>query len=876
MKIHFYIRYQSSFGEQLFLRLWNKKGTESFDVSLEYLNKQFWHLVMEDDDLPYLPTLKYECIRANDFGDTMKLFVGRVVDLRKHKGDTLDIIDEIPVPDHSEIFYTKPFRTLLERGSTTVKKPADKNFNVVLRAGIPPLPPGKAVCVTGAGEKLHDWDAERPLMMYKKDGFWTAKLNLGKERSIEYKYAIYDLEKKRIETFEEGENRMLHTSGKKGQTIVHQYPKISPLRWKGAGLNIHLSSLRSSSGWGTGTYTDLIELSDWAATAGFKMIQLLPVNDTITNGQNEDSYPYAAISAFALHPYHLDVRKLLIQTGVQLPDEMEAEASRLNALKKIDFQGVYQHRMKALRMIYEADGLSFKDDFAWFDFFDFNREWLVPYAVFCYLRDQHQTADHTQWGEHAIYDEESIHAMAEPGSSHYAGIAFYYYLQFHLHLQFKEAVYHIHTHDMVLKGDLPIGVGRHSVETWMYKHLFHLNQQSGAPPDAFSAGGQNWNFPTYHWEAMQQDEYRWWRKRLETMSAYFDAVRIDHVIGLFRIWSIPLGHRTGELGLFHPAKGFTAHELAAAGLHMNEERFCTPFINAAVLYFYFREDKARVTETYFEDNRFKAAFNSMASLEAWLREHPDPFEDALRDLMANVIFFKEGDVYHFRMNMQQTPSFQSLPEDQKHILNELYHQYFGERQYDVWLKSGTEKLQMMKQATTMMLCAEDLGMVPSMVPGVLEKMDVLSLYVERMPHRMEERFANPAHAPYISVVTPSTHDMEPIALWWQQHPGNAQYYYQHVLHQEGPVPAVCTPELVKLILQRQLQSPAMWVVFLLQDVLIADKDLHIDDPTHYRINDPGNDDHVWDYRVHITVEELSDQQALAGKLHKWIRKSGRA
>lgn len=876
MKIHFYIKYQSKFGEQLNLRFWNKKNLEQMNLQMQYLNQNFWELEMDDDDLPFIPTLKYDCFVTDADGSVTELFAKRVVDLRKHKGDKLDIIDEIPNPERSEILYSKPFRTLLERGSTTVKKPADKNFNLVLRAGLPPLPDGKAVCVTGSGDKLQNWSTKKPLMMYKKDGYWTAKLNLGKEKSIEYKYAIYDLEKGVIETFEEGENRMLHTAGKKGQTIVHEYPKLQPIPWKGAGLNIHLLSLRSESGWGTGTFTDLVELAEWASHAGFKMLQLLPVNDTVGFGDPSDSYPYASISAFALHPYLLDVRKMILQTGVSIPSELEEEGMRLNALDHIDFAGVYKNRMQVLRLIYEADNLSFKDDFAWFDFFDLNREWLVPYAAFCCLRDKHKSPVAADWGKYSLYDEVAINEMVEPDSKDYKNIAFYYYLQFHLHLQFKDAVYHVHKLDMILKGDLPIGVNRFGVETWTNPELFNMDQQSGAPPDAFSSGGQNWNFPTYNWERMKAENYNWWRQRLEVLSVYFDAVRIDHIIGLFRIWSIPNGHLTGELGMFNPAIGFTAEELMEEGVHFDEERLCKPYINDAIMYFYFHGDKGRVEEKYFENHAFKNAFATPQRLHEWLEVNPDNAALALKSIMANVVLIKVGDHFHFKMNMQQTPSFQSLPEEQKQLLNNLYNRYFGERQRELWTKAGHEKLKMMKDATTMMLCGEDLGMVPEMVPGIMKELEVLALFVERMPHSMGDRFAKPETSPYLSVVTPSTHDMSPLALWWQQQREDVSFYYHEILKQAGHVPEKFTPEVAELILNRQLSAPAMWVVFLLQDVLALNEHLQREDATKDRINDPGNDDFVWDYRLHISVEHLQDQKELSSSMLRMIHKSGRS
>jgi 4-alpha-glucanotransferase len=409
----------------------------------------------------------------------------------------------------------------------------------------------------------------------------------------------------------------------------------------------------------------------------------------------------------------------------------------------------------------------------------------------------------------------------------------------------------------------------------MYPHLFKMDQQCGAPPDAFSAGGQNWGFPTYNWDTMQQEDYRWWRNRLEYMSVYFDATRIDHVIGLFRMWSIPYGNKTGELGIFDPVIGYTKEELESNGIHLDEQRLCDPFINDAILHFYFHGEKSRIEETYLENNRFKPEFDNQAKLDAYLESANESLKAPLKQLMTNVIMIKKGSHFHFRMNMQQTPSYQSLPEDQKHLLDKLYNDYFGERQENIWTTSGKSILEMMKSATQMMLCAEDLGMVPSMVPGVLKENEILSLYIERMPHQLHQRFGDSLQAPYLSVVTPSTHDMETLASWWEHHPDEALLYFYEILKGEGDVPNRLTSKIGKEIIKRHLNVHAMWVVFLLQDILIADKSLIREDVIKDRINDPGNDDHVWDYRFHISMEQLEDHRHLAEMLRDKIFKSGR-
>ena len=165
-----------------------------------------------------------------------------------------------------------------------------------------------------------------------------------------------------------------------------------------------------------------------------------------------------------------------------------------------------------------------------------NRLWLEPYAAFSALRDRFGTADFRQWGEYARYDEQRLRVFRNENR---AAIDFYCFLQYHLHSQLSDASRYARQRGVVLKGDIPIGVSPSSADVWQYPHLFHLDGQAGAPPDAFAATGQNWGFPTYDWEAMARDGYGWWRARLRKMGEYFDIYRIDHILGFFRIWEIP-------------------------------------------------------------------------------------------------------------------------------------------------------------------------------------------------------------------------------------------------------------------------------------------------------------------------------------------------
>ena len=884
MLIHFYIKFTSKYGESLRIVFHGSgAGEEELSFPLNYLDDEYWDVSVQAAALPNYDTLIYSVIFQPETGNASEIISKRVIDLKKVKNDLLDIIDgpeEIQL--YNQVFSTSPLKKLISNPKDKSKKHSDKDYNVIFKVKIPPLPERRIVCISGSSKKLKNWDDKKPLHLSNKDGVWSIKLNLLKEHfPIQYKFGIYDTDEKKIIHFEEGDNRILHTVADKNiLSIYHFFPKLSQSKWMGAGLNIPVSAVKTEQTWGIGSFASLQLLIDFAKKSGFKLLQLLPVNDTSASLTKKDSYPYAPISVFALHPLYLNVQKLATAFGVELSLETMEKIHALNELTAIDYEGVLQLKTKTIRDLYNLEKQSFKDDFAWFEFFDLNRHWLVPYAAFCFLRDKYGTADVSKWEEFAIYDEDQIQEFVSPENEHYDEIALHYFIQYHLHLQLKDAKEYAVKHEVILKGDLPIGVGRESVDTWMYPHLFHLDMQAGAPPDAFTTKGQNWNFPTYNWSAMAKDNYAWWRQRFEHMENYFDAVRIDHVLGFYRIWSIPLHSSEGILGKFEPAHALTIQDFENTGLAFNQDRLCFPNIDDEIVNRLFGEKAKLVWDTFIHAGKLKKEFNTHKKLADYFKENPAhaDLQAGLFELITNVILInceKTPGNYHFRFNMHQTDSYKSLARQEQQKLDGLYHHYFFEKQNVLWEQQGRTKLSAIKSCTNMMLCAEDLGMVPAMVEGMLQEMQIFSLGVQRMPKKATDNFSHPKNADYLSVVTPSTHDMSTVREWWEDEKEHIQYFYNYLLGHPGEAPFYCEPEISRDIFLQHLQSPAMWSVFLMQDVLAIHKTMRRKNPKEERINNPANPDHTWDYRMHITLEDLLLEKKFVGEVKSMIQENGR-
>ena len=887
MVIHFYIRYKTEFGQTPAIIIHNPATEIDLPVTtvaLAYLNDEHWYGTLETNQLSKRETVSYQYV-VKEYGrpDRTDHCSSRTINIKKLDEKEINVLDDWQdIPFEKTVFYTEPFLKVFGQQKFKVKDSDSKNPSHIFEVQCTHLADDKLLCITGSSKKLNSWETDKPLLLKKRKNTWSIKLNLSREDfPIQYKFGVYDLTEKKIVYFEDGSNRVLHHDGDKTKvTVLHQFAYFKFYSWKGAGVNVQLSSLKTNTSWGIGDFTDLNLLTDWARATGIKMLQLLPINDTTANHDKRDSYPYSAISAFAQHPAFLNVQKLATAVALEFPDEMLEKIKILNDKPTLDYEAVWKIKKQAIKELYEKDGLSFKDDFAYFDFFDLNRHWLVPYAAFCYLRDKYKTADFSKWDSFKVFNEDDMQEFVSSDQDHYHEIAIHYFTQFHLHLQLLDAVEYAHKNSVILKGDLPIGVGRFSVDTWMNPKLFHMDMQAGAPPDAFAVKGQNWSFPTYHWEQMQQNDYAWWRQRMEHMSNYFDAIRIDHVLGFFRIWSIPLHSFDGIFGRFMPVHPMYSYDFETAGINFSEDRFCKPWLTDDIINSLFAENTSWVREIFLYGDSYKEEFNTQEKIAAYFRKDPanNQVQQGLLDQLSNVILLKDEkntNQYHFRIGMQDTDSFKNLPVHEQHILNELYRKYFFETQNGLWFKEAQAKLDAIQRSSNMLICAEDLGMVPDMVEDVLKSREILALQVQRMPKAATENFTHPKNAPYLCVVTPSTHDMSTLREWWEEDRNSTQNFYNYLLGHYGTAPFYCEPWISKEIIKQHLSSPAMWSVFLLQDFLGMNNDIRRENPKEERINLPADPNHYWNYRMHITLEFLLEQEEFTAELQHMILETGR-
>ena len=703
-------------------------------------------------------------------------------------------------------FYSSAFTDAIfgRKPSKAVKAP--KGTNVLIQVAAPSLRPNEVLALAGSGKALKNWTKVVP---FDDTRFpvWTLALNV--TEPFAYKLLIADKETLVPVAWEDHENRWLVNVPQKDEFTVEAdlQVKFSGRDWKGAGTAIPVFSLRTEDDFGVGEFYDLKKMVDWAAETGQSILQLLPINDTTMLHTWEDSYPYNPNSTFALHPQFLH----LPAAGVKEDAEYKALQAELNALEQIDYERVNNAKLSLLRKAFDKTfkKLSAKKDYQ--EFVEKNSHWLIPYAAFCVLRDQNGTPDFSKWKGFAKYNKKKVGAFCE---EHRTDIDFWCFVQYHLDLQLSEVCRYAHSKGVIFKGDLPIGISRTSVDAWLYPELFHMDSQAGAPPDAFSADGQNWGFPTYNWEKMAEDGYAWWKSRLAKMSEYFDAFRIDHILGFFRIWEIPMWTKSGLNGYFNPALPYPAHELQNQGFDVNDDGL------------------------FLQDPR------------------------------------QEGH-YHPKIGARDTQSYHILDAYRRAAFDRLYNDFFYRRNNEFWKDKAMMKLPALLDSTGMLACGEDLGMIPATVPQVMSDLRILSLEIQRMPKSVEVNFANPAWYPYLSVCTTSTHDMNPIRAWWEEDRQVTEMFWHEMLGGQGDAPYFCEPWICRQILDQHLWSPAMLTVLPLQDWLSMDAGLRRNNPNDERINVPANSRHYWRYRMHLTVEALAASDEFNATLKGMIADSGR-
>lgn len=876
MKLKFTINYGTQWGESLHVVISYKSldGTvKTFNLLMQTEDGVSWSLdtaVVESRQHPIDSFTYYYQVEDGEGRVLRREWTGvpRAYHFDSSKNYVLpDLWRDIPLNYHlySSAYHITMGMTAGE--SAQVMRVPFYRKTILFRVSAPQLRHGQSLAILGSHPALGDWNTARFLRMdYIGDNDWILSVNVDAIfLPIEYKYVIVDDTTNSLVAWEDGDNRTTEGLLPADQnnvpdgTVLVIYGeglRVKEQTWRAAGVVVPVFSLRSDHSYGVGDFGDLRRMVDWAVETRMKIIQLLPVNDTTTDGGWHDSYPYNIVSAFALHLHYIDLEALGALKDKTKMTAYHRQRRELNALGYSDYEAVGRVKTAYLQEIFAERGQQTLDSKEFKQWFAENQDWLKPYAKWVM---RHEAS--------GMGNEEFI-----------------YYIQYQLHCQLKAAADYARSKGIILKGDIPIGVNRDSVETATHPEYFNLDYQTGAPPDAFSRDGQNWGFPTYNWSDKTID---WFRRRLRWMSQYFDAFRIDHVLGFFRIWEIPEDAVFGLLGHFSPALPLTVSEIEYFGLSFKKDLMTRPFINDRVIDRLFGIHAQYVRENFLIPRSYglydiKAEYDTQKKVCDHFKDRHDEnslwIRDGLYRMISGVLFLedpKQPEMYHPRIGVFNEPVYDALTAEEKDAFMRLYNNYYYQRHNFFWGSEGTRRLTEVFGETRMLSCAEDLGMLPDCVQPVLDALRILTLEIQSLPKQTGFEFTHLDGNPYRSVATFSTHDMSPMRLWWSESPERTQRYYVTMLQKQGRAPEQLPAHLAEEIIARHLYCPSMLCLLSLQDWLAMDGELRSKHPREERINVPSDAYNRWKYRMHLNIDDLLAATKYNSKLRTMIQRSKR-
>ena len=897
MKLFFYLQYDTVFGQDLRLNIMGEttvkgdRASENTVYAMTTVDGKMWQCEIELEKAPKSINYFYSIDKWGKEERKEWQTVTHRLDMNVPNASEYKIYNRWTDIPYDSFLYSSAFTDCVNRrhheAVPTIKY--EKTLRLIVRA--PQLRKGERLYVTGESLCLGNWHADRALKMVEHNyNEWMVDMNVDAFDEAETELKFIATTDNGDVLWETGYNRTLAIPEMaNGEVRVEEMDQafFEICDRKLAGTLIPVFSLRTRGSFGVGDFGDLKMMIDWVAETHQKVLQVLPINDTTSTHTWTDSYPYSCISIFAIHPQFADLRQLPAVADKEKAAAFEALREELNQLPQIDYERVNNAKIEYLRIIFEQEGGEVLKSAGFKAFLKESAHWLVPYAQYCHLRDTYGNVDFNTWKGHEVWHEKDRETLLNARTKEYKEVAFYYYVQYVLHVQMRAAHEYAMARGVILKGDIPIGVNRKGCDVWHEPHYFNLNLQAGAPPDSFSVNGQNWGFPTYNWARMLEDGCQWWLRRFQNMSKYFDAYRIDHVLGFFRIWATPTTCVHALQGQFAPSLAMTREEIESYGLHFQEKLFTTPFIARWVVDRVFGPHADAVVEKYLQhehDDIFslKPEYDTERKIEAafvgkdgaddvWVR-------DGLYALASDVLFVRDindSNKFHPRITAQLNFMYEALVDSDKEKFNRLYNNYYYRRNNNFWYNEAMKKLPVLVQATRMLVCAEDLGMVPDCVAWVMNELRILSLELQQMPKDPSVRFGELWKNPYRSVCTLSTHDMPTLRQWWDEDMERTQDYYNSQLYRSGAAPHPLPGWLAKEIVVNQLACPSMLCVLLLQDWFAIDEKLRFADANAERINIPANPRHYWRYRMHLNIEDLIANKEYNDNIKELIRQTGR-
>lgn len=645
------------------------------------------------------------------------------------------------------------------------------------------------------------------------------------------------------------------------------------------GTAIPVGALRGEQSIGVGEFPDLPAFGELCKNMGLALIQLLPVNDT-----GYDSSPYSALSSCALHPLYLRIQEL--PEAVAEPGFAEKVEIQLGDFfrdyPRFPYYRLLRAKMELLRKLYTAHEGLIADKAkpggslaSWIQ----ENPWVKEYAVYRRLKEANGEKSWKDWESYQKVTAADIQALWEDPLL-WGQHLFWVWVQEALDIQFRKAATALKALGIILEGDIPILMNEDSCDVWAHPEYFHQELSAGAPPDMYSPLGQNWGFPIYNWQAQVKDGYEWWKNRLKVAEKYYGAYRIDHVLGFFRIWASRREDISAILGRFVPAIPLDTKDLEELGFDSSRIRWVsqphipteevwnslkTGGLDSSILAAEAQRVFARTLDQIGQEDLwlFKQSIKGEKDIEA-LDLHPAA-KAYLLAAWDNRIFLeyakgRYSPVWYYR----NSRSYASLSQEEQQNLEALLTKN-RQASEALWEKQGKKLLTVLKKASSMLPCAEDLGAVPECVPRVLSKLKILGLKVVRWSRRWEEPgapYLPVTEYPPLSVCTPAVHDSSTLREWWEKEV-DLQQFTDFLGVQNQDLSRKYTPSIAKIILNTLARAPSQFLVIQIQDLLHLSQRWYAPDPSQERINVPGTvDDFNWTYRLPASIKEIGEDKNL--------------
>jgi len=572
---------------------------------------------------------------------------------------------------------------------------------------------------------------------------------------------------------------------------------------KRAGILAPLFSLYSKNSLGIGDFSDLKLLVDFAHQSGNSIIQLLPMNEV-----GPVFCPYDSLSSFALEPMYI------------APDSRPKDIQKRFPVGKARVKyGIKQAKLS----LFKDDYFKLKDAYPTElkKFVEENSYWIRDFAIFKVLKDYNQGRAWYDW-EYEFSNRDKK-ALGHFRKEHAQEINFQIWLQWVAFKQFSEVKRYAGSKKVLLKGDLPILVSRDSADVWQHPEFFKLEFAAGAPPDMYCAKGQRWGMPTYNWQQIAADNYTYLKEKLRYAQNFYDILRIDHVVGLFRIWSIPYGEPEENQGLngsFDPAdeRQWEGHGRNILSVIVNNTKMQVCAEDLGVIPWACTKTIAELGIPGNDVQRW---------VKDWSNRHDFLNPEEYRYLSVSML------------STHDTTNWPAWWENEAGTLDEqLFLRRCGERGIDY-----------------------------TCVKGIL-------FCPKRSHHgRLRWKEAIDSVDKLVSVLAKPREQLKDFIEFYENSYKEKEKLWQH-FHLRGPMKEKSRPEITRAALKYVLESRSIYCIQTLVDWLFL-TDMFKGDSYQYRINTPGTvSDKNWSLRLPVSLDDLLKDK-VCKEIKTMIRSSGR-